>query len=78
MPDWFKAYQSPGEPLRFYIRWADGKVIGNNLDMIDAVALIKPWCVEQFGPESMRWYTIAVTFIFRDADDAFAFKMRWG
>lgn len=38
---------------------------------------VQRWCAEQFGDRGLRWVDSAGHFWFRDAEDAFAFKMRW-
>ena len=43
---------------------------------------VMAWCEEQFGPMPIldvgsRWYANREGLYFSDADDAFAFRMRW-
>jgi hypothetical protein len=54
------------------------------------ILAVEAWCLEQFGPgwtpvdteegigpETARWFSLGMTYHFRDANDAFWFKIAW-
>lgn len=63
---------------RFYLESAGASIQA----MIALRDEIEAWCTEQFGPESPNdnigfWYNGGGAYRLREADHAFAFKMRW-
>ena len=60
-----------------YLFVLDWKLPGETLPYLGEV---NEWCEQQFGRsgEKERWEQHSIYIGFRDAHDAFAFKMRWG
>lgn len=58
-------------PMRTHWEWME------TVDWYNQVVL--PWVLDQFGQEGVRWCRAGTwKLTFREAEDAFAFKMRWG
>lgn len=48
-----------------------------NRENYEVMRLAIEWCVDQFGPHSLRWFYDTGQIFISDATDATAFKLRW-